>query len=82
MQQQQRSTADRLMDMEVITLPDDTAVGRESHEHASVVVRWADQAWRTIWLRRSVAGFGVQDSGTGLVGTITIVEMLLDRGDE
>lgn len=82
MKQQHRSTADRLMDTEVITLPDDTTVGRESHEHASAVVRWADQAWRTVSLRRSAAGLGVQDSSTGLVGTITIVEMLLDRGDE
>jgi len=57
MQRQRHSTADRLVDGVVTTLPDDAVVGRDSHGNAPAVVIRADRVQQVLSTLRSEMGF-------------------------
>jgi len=57
MQQQQSSTANRLVDEAVTALPDDVIVNRDSHQNAPALVIRADHVQKALSTLRSEVGF-------------------------
>jgi len=57
MQQQQSSTANRLVDEAVTVLPDDVIVNRDSHQNAPALVIRADHVQKALSTLRSEVGF-------------------------
>jgi NADH-quinone oxidoreductase subunit C/D len=57
MQQQQSSTANRIVDEAVTALPDDVIVNRDSHENAPALVIRADHVQKALSTLRSEVGF-------------------------
>ena len=56
MQQQQSSTANRLVEEAVTALPDDVIVNRDSHQNAPALVIRADQVQEVLSTLRSETG--------------------------